>query len=122
LWRDERCVLSRQGIEKAALAHVGKAQERHSRLVGRCSAACDLPRHTLDLAPRGLKLDEQIAARNELNIFFDEIESRLQVSEQIQQSLAQRIKRLGQTARELTQSDVQLALIGGVDHASTASA
>ena len=53
----------------------------------------------------------------EADVFLDEIESRFEIGQKIEQLIADRGQRPSQPAGELSKSDVKLAAIGRIDHA-----
>ena len=66
---------------------------------------------------RGGQLVFEFGGGNEINVFFDEIETRLDIGQQIEQRVTNLRQRTADSARELRQGRCQFVLALGIDDA-----
>ncbi len=115
--RYQRARAADERVEQAAFASIWFPDEHHARRGVGLLAAAHLIEQPRDGGSGASETGCEFIVRNEADVFFREIESRLQIGQKIEQLIAQRVERTGQTASQLGERRIKLAAVGCVDHA-----
>ena len=116
--RYDRLSLAQQSVEEPALAGVGRADQNDARQSIGPIAAFELFRQFGEVSRRVAERGRELAARNRVDVgFVDEIETRFEMGQGVEPSIAHLVERRGQSAGELAQSRLELGGIGGLDDA-----
>jgi len=106
---------SRKSIEQAALARVRLANNRDAERATADRTLVEPAFQIGEMRHAGADSQEHVALVDELNVFLAEIEPGLDIGEEIQQIVAQRMQRLHNAAGELSQRLVQLIVAACLD-------